>query len=109
MFEHLFPSQMETRKVYNLFQDLWNRFIILEGGCKVPLVPRPCMVTGVGGAICLIRPNFYVVWTLFTGFCGQGVHFWGKNKRKAQKIKIHKKGDLPRFMLNRGGFVSWGF
>ena len=51
-----------------------------------------------GGARCLIRPNFYVVWTLFTGFCGQGVHFWGKNKRKAQKIKIHKKGDLPRFM-----------
>ena len=23
---------IETRQAYNLFQDLWNRFIILEGG-----------------------------------------------------------------------------
>ena len=34
-------KKVRTRQIYNLFQDLWNRFIILEGSkCKGPLVPK---------------------------------------------------------------------
>ena len=29
--ESNFSESFVTRQVYNLFQDLWNRFIILEG------------------------------------------------------------------------------
>ena len=35
--------------------------------------------------MCQIWPDFYVVWSLFPDFWGQGVHFWG------QKAKILKK------------------
>ena len=31
-FQHFFPLLRQTRQVYNQFQDLWNWFIILEGG-----------------------------------------------------------------------------
>ena len=50
--ESNFSESFVTRQVYNLFQDLWNRFIILEGGQRVqnPFVAKALQATGLVGA-----------------------------------------------------------
>ena len=41
---------------------------------------QTCFQTS-GKRIGEIWPDFYVVWTLFTGFWGQGVHFWSQKSK----------------------------
>ena len=41
---------------------------------------QTCLQTS-GHRIGEIWPDFYVVWTLFPGFWGQGVHFWGQKSK----------------------------
>ena len=61
---------------------------------KLP-VPKPyrrqtCFRTS-GHRIGEILPNLNVVWTLFPGFWGQGVHFWGQKRKNMSLEKIAKK------------------
>ena len=46
---------------------------------------QTCFQTS-GHRIGEIWPDFYVVWTLFPGFWGQGVHFWGQKNVKRRKL-----------------------
>ena len=79
----------QTRQVYNLFQGLWN-----------------CHQTPVktsGNRIAQIWLDVYVVWTLFPGVKGLGVHFWGAKRKilileknapkpvKSKKMNVFKK------------------
>ena len=68
--------------------------------------PRQTCFQTSGHRIDEIWPDFYVVWTLYPGFCGQGAHFWGqksKNMRlekNCQKTSGKEKKNTERFRKN---------
>ena len=49
--------------------------------------PRQTCFQTSGHRIDEIWPDFYVVWTLYPGFCGQGAHFWGQ---KSKNMRLEK-------------------
>ena len=73
-----------TRQIYNLFQDLWNRFILRGGGgFKVSLVPRLCrLIDRMGGTS---TTHFWEFWMHYVGFsrlCGSILNAFGGIKAK---------------------------
>ena len=51
---------------------------------------KTCFQTS-GNRIGEIWPDFYIVWTLFPGFWGQGVHFWGQKSKNMRHEKNCQK------------------
>ena len=48
----------------------------------------------------MIRPYFYVVWTLFTGVRGQGVQFWGSKAEFCRNVgKTKVVSTISAYML----------
>ena len=57
-------------------------------GAFGPVKPENKPLRNIRGQI---QPDFYVVWTLFPGFWGQGVHFWGQKTKNIGGKKIAKE------------------
>ena len=74
--------QKKMQKMVQMFQEIFHK----GAGCH-----QTCFQTS-GNRIPEIWPNFYVVCTLFPGFWGQGVHFWGQKSKNIQNYqKVWKR------------------